>query len=137
MAHDHIGFGTEPLPRSGTLLALAHFTATHTTEVLTVQQSGASNLLIAINFTKIGNAPSVVFKIQNVFHDDQGNIFTQDLLSSAAVIATGVVALQVSDRITAVTNLAANDIVADFVQVVCTHGNSDDCTYSIAAVLAP
>ncbi len=136
MSADVIGLGTEPLPRSGILYPSTPTTVTHTVEK-DIQQSGADDLIVVINFTKVGNAPSVTFKIQGVVYDDQGNAITWDILTSLAIAATAVVALKVGDSLVAVNNTVANDIVPDKIRVVCTHGNTDACTYSLSLVLAP
>lgn len=143
MGQDLIGLGTEPLPRSGVLFPKQAVTASHTEEA-SLQQSGVDDLVVVIDFTKVGASPSVVFKIQGVMYPagdyegpNSGTAVTWDILTSAAIIATGVVVLKVSDSMLAVTNLVANDIVPDRIRVVCTHTNGDGTTYSISLVLAP
>lgn len=146
---DVIGLGTEPLPRSGLVFPKAAVIATHTEEI-SLQQSGADDIAFVIDFTKVGAAPSVVFKIQGVVYPNgdfqgvppgggvgTGTAVTWDILTSAAIVATGVLVLQVSDSMVAVTNLVANAIVPDRIRVVCTHSNGDVANYSISAVLGP
>lgn len=144
MAQDVIGLGTEPLPRSGVLFPKADVTATHTEEI-SLQQSGADDVAVIIDFRKVGAAPSVTFKIQGVIYPQgdfngapgTGTPVTWDILTSAAIVATGVVVLQVSDSMVAVANLVANAIVPDRIRVVCTHSNGDVANYSISLVLGP
>ena len=141
----HIGTGTEPLPRSGVIDSQDFETAvgtTHTTPVVSTQQSGVDDLLIIIDFTKIGSAPSVVFTIKGVAFPNgpDGAPVVWTILASAAVTSTGVTVLHVSDTMPNVTNVTAQDVVPDFFEVVCTHGSSptgDACKYTITAVLAP
>lgn len=135
----------ESLPRSSVIDRQVFATAigtTHTTKVVTLQQSGADDLLLVIDFTKVGSAPSVVFTIQGVAFPNGPNAapVVWKILDSAAVTATGVTLMKVSDSMAAVTNVVAQDILPDFFQVLCTHGSSptgDACSYTITAIAAP
>lgn len=140
---DVIGLNTEPLPRSGLIFPAVNVIATHTEE-FSVHQSGADDLIIVVDFRKIGAAPSVTFKIQGVIYPSgdftgpgTGTAVTWDILTSAAVVATGVAVLRVSDSMTAIANIVAQDIVPDRIRVVCTHGNTDIANYSISAIFGP
>jgi len=142
-AKDVIGLGTEPLPRSGVLVPKADYSADQTVE-LNCQQSGVDDLVVIIDARKVGSAPSVVFTIQGVVYPQgdytgpgTGTAVTWTILASAAVTATGVTVLRVSDSMTAVTNSVANDVVPDRIRVFCDHSNTDILNYSVTAVLAP
>jgi hypothetical protein len=142
-AKDVIGLGTEPLPRSGILVKPGSYTADQTVE-LSLQQSGVDDLVIVIDFTKVGAAPSVVFTVQGVVYPagdftgvGTGTAVTWTLIASAAVTSTGVTVLRVSDSMAAVTNQVGQDIVPDRIRVFCDHSNTDACTYSVTAVIAP
>ena len=134
-----LGVSTEALPRSITIFTGALVAADHNTPVVDAQQSGCDDLIVVIDFHKVGSAPSIVFTIQGVCFPNgpDGAAVVWPILASAAVTATGVVVLRVSDSMEAVANLTAQDIVPDYFQVVCDHSNTDTATYSITAVLAP
>lgn len=135
----NLGISTEALPRSGVIFSGALVAADHNTPVVDAQQSGADDLVIVLDFHKVGSAPSVVFTIQGVCFPNgpDGAPVVWDILASAAVTSTGVTVYRVSDSMTAVTNVTAQDVVPDFFQVKCDHSNTDTATYSITAILAP
>lgn len=87
-------------------------------------------LIVVVDVTAIGAAPSVVFKIQGY---DPVSAKTWDILTSAAVVATGTTVLKVFPGITTSANVAVSDVIPENFRIIATHGNSDSITYSAAA----
>lgn len=101
----------------------------------TVQFTGMGRsvgLVLVVDATAITATPSVVVKIQGV---DSVSGKTWDILTSAAIVATGTTVLRVRPGITASTNIAVADALPPVIRILATHGDADSITYSISAHL--
>ena len=151
VGHDKgIGFGTEPLPRSG-LVGSVTAGSVYTTgnynwvsDDISLQQSGADDLLLVIDFHKNTGSPSVTFKVEGVVYPNGGEAIggtpvVWTILTSAALTSTQVLVLQISDRLTAVAGLSANDIVPDIFRVTAdnTNADTDSVSFTVYGVIAP
>ncbi len=101
----------------------------------TVTGDDIKNLLsrglhLIIDVTAVTATPSVVPKIQG---KDPISGKYYDLITGAAITATGTTVLKVFPSATAATNLAVNDFLPAVFRVVMTHGNANSATYSISA----
>lgn len=115
-----------------TVYASAARTATPTANPLTME--GARGVHVVIDVTAVTSTPSVVPTIDG-YDPLSGKWY--NLLTGAAITATGTTVLKIYPGITAVANGAASDVVPDVFRVVCTHADSDSATYSVAAHLVP
>lgn len=88
-----------------------------------------AGLIVVVDVTAISAAPSVVFKIQGY---DSVSGKTWDILTSAAVVATGTTVLKVFPGITTSANVAVSDVIPENIRIIATHGNTDSITYSVA-----
>lgn len=101
----------------------------------TVTGDDIKNLLsrglhLIIDVTSITSTPSVVPKIQG---KDPVSGKYYDLLTGAAITATGTTVLKLFPSATASANVAVNDFLPSVFRVVMTHANSNSITYSISA----
>jgi len=87
---------------------------------------------VAINVTAVTATPSVTFTIQG---KDTVNGAYYDILTSAAITATGTTYLSVYPGITAAANVSASDILPRVWRVRAVHADADSITYSVAANL--
>ena len=133
--------GEGALPLGGVVFPSAARTATPTDisvggELEWQGNLGGGGLIVIINVTAIGAAPSVVFTIQG---KDPVSGAAYDILASAAVVAVTAapLVLQVHPSLLAAANSKANAIVPDVWRVKPVHANGDSITYSVGAVLAP
>jgi hypothetical protein len=135
MAHDNLALGNDAMPVSGVIAATAARTTAFQTD--DIGNLGGDTLIVVINVTAKGAAPSVTFIIEGVVYPDgpNGTPVAWTLLASAAVVAVGVVVLEVNPSGAAVANLVANKGVPDHFRVRTTVGNADSLTYSVTAVL--
>ncbi len=85
--------------------------------------------LFFINVTSITASPSVVFSIQGV--SPIGDI-AYDILTSAAITATGLTVLRVSPHLTAAANSVAKDMLPAALKITDTHADADSITYSVS-----
>lgn len=92
---------------------------------------GSAGLVVTINVTAIGVAPSVVPAIQ--FKDAAGVYYT--LLTGAAITAIGATILRLDPRLPAVANLIAQVHFGRTFRVNLAHSNADSITYSVSADL--
>jgi hypothetical protein len=106
---------------------------TATPTAFTLDLSVSSGLVIVVDVTAKGTAPSVVLTVDGV--DTASGQFWNLLTSAAIVAVTGStpLVLRIGRGLPAAANLVANDIVPDRVRIKMTHGNSDSITYSVAA----
>lgn len=97
---------------------------------------GAAGVVVVVNVTAVANTPSVVFTIQG---KDRVSGQYYDILSSAAVTATGVTRLRVHPDLTAAANAAASDLVPDVWRVKAVGGASAGATmsFTVGACLTP
>lgn len=87
-------------------------------------------VVIVINVTAKGSAPSVVFTVKGKSSLD-GAYYT--ILASAAITNTGTTVLRIYPGLTAAGNLVASDVLPAVWRVEGVAGNSDSLTYSISA----
>jgi aspartyl aminopeptidase len=94
----------------------------------------ARGVRLFINTTDADATPSVVFKIQI---KDAKNAVYHDILSSAAVTATGAVLMEVYPTYLAAANVRAGQHIGRGFRVVATHADSDAITYSVVGEWLP
>lgn len=128
---DRFGVGEADLPVTGTVAALA---ARTTAQDWFLDNEDGQGLIVIINVTAKGAAPSVVFTIRGY---DPASDTVYDLLSSAAVVNVGQTVLQISPSLAVVANSRANTLVPEQIVLHAAVGNADSLTYSVGAVLTP
>jgi hypothetical protein len=99
------------------------------TKVIFSNHQNATGIVVVIDATTAGS-PSVVFKIQG--YDRVSGKFW-DILTSAAVTATGTTVLKVYPGLTPVENTVASDVLPDEWAVDATHTGTVSITYSVTA----
>lgn len=87
---------------------------------------------IIINVTSITASPSVVFTVQG---KDAVSGAYYDLLTSAAIVATGTTALTVYPGAAVTANVSASNVLPKTWRVRAVHGDADSITYSVGGVL--
>ena len=87
---------------------------------------------LVIDVTSITASPSVVPTIDG-YDPVSGKYY--NLLTGAALTATGTTVLKIYPGIATVPSAAASDILSNVVRVSMTHGDADSITYSVAAML--
>lgn len=107
-----------------TILASAARTATNTSDVFT---AGGAGIRVFINVTAITDTPSITAKIQGVAPD--GTAY--DLLTSAAIVATGLTVLTIYPGATVAANVTLSLPAPRRFKVVMTHSDADSITYSV------
>lgn len=90
------------------------------------------NLLVFIDVTAIGVAPSVVPTIDGI---DAATGKAFPILTGIALTAIGTRVLKVGPGITVAANLSVADIVPERIRITMTHGNADSITYAVTAHL--
>lgn len=113
-----------------TLYASAARTATPT--AVTVNTSRVKALRIVIDVTAITATPSVVCTVDLV---DSLSAKFPNLITSAAIVATGTTVLTIALGVTVAANVAVSAPLADSVRVTMTHGDADSITYTVSAHL--
>lgn len=108
-----------------TLFASAERTATVNSNPVPVPW-GTAAVKIRINTSAVTDTPSVVFKVQG---ETPAGAW-EDLLTSAAVTATGNRVLQVGRGLTASDNLVAVAPIPPRVRLRAEHGDTDKISYS-------
>lgn len=93
--------------------------------------SGSIGGLFIIDVTAVTATPSVTFAINGV-EPISGN--TYNILTSAAITATGTTVLRVHPSLTAAANTIAKDILPGAMSITATHGDTDSITYSVRFV---
>ncbi len=87
-------------------------------------------VVVVINATAHGAAPSVVFTIKGKSSLD-GSYYT--ILASVAITGNGTTVLRVYPGLTAATNLVVSDVLPAVWRVEAVAGNTDSLTYSVSA----
>lgn len=105
-------------------------TATPTVAVFT--SDGRVGLHLVIDVTAVTASPSVVPTIDG--HDRLSGKW-YNLLTGAAITATGTTVLKIGPGIGSIANAAANDILPARLRLTMTHGDADSITYTAAAHL--
>jgi hypothetical protein len=118
--------------RERVVYASAARTATPTAVEVNTGLHGA--LRIVIDVTAVSATPSVVFTVDGK-DSLSGKFF--NLITSAAVTATGTTVLTVALGVTVAANVAVSAPLSQVVRVVATHGDADSITYSVSAHLIP
>ncbi|TDC63884.1 hypothetical protein E1258_09570 [Micromonospora sp. KC207] len=113
-----------------TLYAAAARTATPTAAQFGA--NGGRGLHLVINVTAVTDTPSVVPTIDG--YDAASNTW-YNLLTGAAITATGTTVLKIYPGIATVAGAAASDVIPQTVRLVMTHADADSITYSAAAHL--
>lgn len=89
-------------------------------------------LHVIVDVTAVTSTPSVVTKIQG---KDPASGKYYDVLSGAAISATGTYVLKIGAGMSPIPGAAAADIVPDTWRVRMEHGNANSITYSVGAVV--
>jgi hypothetical protein len=93
--------------------------------------TSAQSALFFINVTAVTATPSVVFTIAGL-DPISGTAYT--ILTSAAIVGTGMTVLRVHPEITAAANTIAKDYLPSQIKVTATHGDTDSITFSMSFV---
>jgi len=120
------------LGQSGIILPVAARTALATGKTIT-NRGGGTELLVFIDIALDPAAAAVTFLIDGL-DVASGNWY--NILTSAALAATGKTILRVSTRLTASANLIAKDIVPHEFRGRTTVADADSMTYSMGYSLA-
>lgn len=102
-------------------------TATTSATIITGSCAG----LFFINVTATSATPSVVFTIDG---QDPISGAAYNILTSAAITATGLTVLRVHPALSAAANTIAKDMLPAAVKVTATHADSDSITYSVSFI---
>jgi hypothetical protein len=105
-------------------------TATPTAAVLSTNRIRALRLVIDV--TAVAATPSVVVTIDTLDATSGKYI---NLLTSAAITATGTTTLNIGPGLTVAANVTANAFLGDNLRVTMTHADADSITYSVGAHL--
>ncbi len=111
-----------------TAYASAARTATPTAVVMTPSAEGKV-LHLVINVTAVTSTPSVVPTIDYI---DELSGAAYNILTGAAITATGTTVLKIGLGLTAAANTVANDALGNVVKLTMTHGNANSITYSVS-----
>ena len=113
-----------------TILDSAARTATPTVDDFIIK--AGTGLIVVIDVTVDPASASVVFIIKG---KDVVSGKTFDLLTSAAIAATGTTVLRVHPVLTAAANLIAKTIVPPMITMTATHADTDSITYSVVGMI--
>lgn len=113
-----------------TVYSSAARTATPT--AVEVATNRAHALRVILDATAITATPSVVVTI-DAFDSLSGKYV--NLLTSAAITATGTTTLTIGPGVTVAANVSASTFLGDRVRVTVTHGDADSITYTVSAHL--
>jgi len=122
-----------PLAYKRTLIG----TGAYTSNQETVQDDtpfyvARKGLQVIINVTSVTATPSVVPTIDG--YEEQTGVY-YNLLTGAAITATGVTVLTLYPGITAVANIAVSNFLPPVWRLKMTHGDTDSITYYVGAHL--
>jgi hypothetical protein len=112
------------------LYASAARTATPT--AVNINTARVKALRLVIDVTAVTATPSVVVTIDAI--DSLSGKFP-NLLTSAAITATGTTILTIALGQTVAANVSASTPLGDNVRVTMTHGDADSITYTVSAHL--
>ena len=105
---------------------------TATPTAVNVSTIHAHSLRVILDATAVAATPSVVVTIDAV--DSLSGKFV-NLLTSAAITATGTTTLTIALGVTVAANVSASTPLGDNVRITVTHGDADSITYSVSAHL--
>lgn len=111
-------------------VAYASAARTATPAAFTLDLVRVRALVVVIDVTAIGPAPSVVPTLDAI---DQASGKAYNLLTGTALTAaTGSTprVLRIAPGLVVAANLTANDVVPERIRLTMTHGNADSITYS-------
>lgn len=112
--------------------AYASAARTATPTAVTVPAGRYNYMNVTVNATAITATPSVVVTIDA--YDPVSGTYV-NMLTSAAITATGTTLMRIGPTLAAVANLAANHALPGTVRITCTHGDADSITYSVGVEL--
>lgn len=119
------------VPGAGVVFASAARTATVAGAEFS-PPPGTVGLTFRIDVSAIAATPSVTFTVQGWDQTAEGGVGEWfDILTSAAIVATGSTILKVDPRITAAANTVAQHAVVPRMRVNAVHGDADSITYSV------
>ena len=101
---------------------------TATPETEEVIDDFVQGIQVIINVTAVTSTPSVVPTIDGF---DPLSATWYNILTGAAITATGRTVLRVHPEIPAAANLTAQDFLPEKYRVVMTHGDADSITYTV------
>jgi hypothetical protein len=99
-----------------------------------IRNDSGTGLIVVIDATAKGTAPSVTFTIEGK-DPTSGKYYT--ILASAAVSTVSTTVLRVHPQLTAAANTVAKDMLPAVWRVNVTVGNADSLTYSVGASMVP
>lgn len=117
-----------------TVFASAARTADATSVVFNATAGGYRGAYFIIDVTSVTATPSVTFTVRGV---DRVSGQTFDILTSAAITATGTTTLQIGPGITATANVDEDSYLPPMFEVFADHADADSITYSVAGQLCP
>lgn len=115
-----------------TVTAYASAARTATPTAASVPAGRYNFLRVVIDVTAITATPSVVVTIDGL---DPVSGKYWNLLTSAAITATGTTVLTVGPGLPVTANVSANQVLPDTLRITMTHGDADSITYTVAAHL--
>lgn len=107
------------------VFASAARTATPTDANVTIGSKGG---FFVINVSAVTATPSVTFAVNGV---DPASNAEFNIITSAAITATGTTVLRVYPGLTVSANVTVSDILPAGINVSATHGDADSITYSV------
>lgn len=113
-------------------LAYASAARTATPASYTFSTGRAKEARIVIDVTAITSTPSVVFTVDMV--DSLSGKFP-NIITSAALVATGTVVLTIALGATVAANVAVSAGLSEVMRITPTHGNANSITYSVSVHL--
>lgn len=93
-----------------------------------VDDDKVQGVQVVIDVTAVAATPSVVPTIDGF---DPLSETWYNLLTGAAITATGTTVLRIHPELTAAANLTAQDFLPERYRIVMTHGDADSITYSV------
>lgn len=88
-------------------------------------------IIVVINVTAIAATPSVVPTIDGI---DSISGATYNLLTGAAITATGISFLRIHPSIEASANIKASEMLPELTRLTMTHADADSITYSVSVM---
>jgi hypothetical protein len=95
-----------------------------------IRNDSGTGLIVVIDVTAKGSAPSVTFTVQG---KDPTSGKYYDILASSAISTVSTTVLKIHPQFTAVANSVAKDMLPAVWRVNVTVGNTDSLTYSVGA----
>ena len=105
---------------------------TATPTAVTLKTRRAKGLILIVDVSALASTPSVVVTINGI-DPVSGNSY--NILTSAAITATGTTAIRIGEAIASVANVSIGDLMPQDVLITFTHADTDSITYTATAVL--